>query len=61
MQQTTHYDERLDRMLQIYERTVYKGETSQKLADEAREITDQIIREHSLFTRWRAEYSPDVD
>jgi transglutaminase-like putative cysteine protease len=47
IQQTTHQDAQLTRLLQIYERAIYKGDVSQERANEARTIATNIIRQGS--------------
>ena len=44
-------DERLDRLLTIYELAVYSGEVSRQRADEAIELVDDIAREHLFSIR----------
>jgi len=50
-QREGHPDERLDRILDIYHRTVYSGERSEELTAEARRLTSEIVWERILFTR----------
>ena len=53
VQQRGTRDDRLDRLVHLYEHAVYKGAVSRQRADEAREIATQISREASLLWRLR--------
>ncbi|MFB6250619.1 MAG: DUF3488 and DUF4129 domain-containing transglutaminase family protein [Halobellus sp.] len=55
VQQRGTQDDRLDRLVDLYEHAVYRGDVSRQRADEAREIATQIGREDSLLPKLRTE------